>query len=78
MEVLTVENTESPLPMAKKDKAPEAAGAKPEGEKDEAAPKKKLLSKKMLMIAVPALLLVPSRLIATADGQRPTARSDQP
>jgi flagellar FliL protein len=47
--------------MAKKEAAPEAeVGAKPEGE--EAAPKKgllgKLLSKKMLMIAVPALLLV--------------------
>ncbi len=44
--------------MAKKE-APEAEGDKPEGEV--AAPKKglgKLLSKKMLMIAVPALLLV--------------------
>ena len=29
-------------------------------------------------LILPALLLVPSRLIATADGQRPTARSDQP
>jgi len=46
--------------MAKKE-APEAEAA-PEGEGDAAAPKKKglkgLLSKKMLMIAVPALLLV--------------------
>ncbi len=44
--------------MAKKE-APEAEGDKPEGEG--AVPKKglgKLLSKKMLMIAVPALLLV--------------------
>ena len=45
--------------MAKKEAAPEAEGDKPEGE---VAPKKKglkgLLSKKMLMIAVPALLLV--------------------
>ena len=49
--------------MAKKEAAPEAEeGEKPEGEGAEAAPKKgllgKLLSKKMLMIAVPALLLV--------------------
>ena len=48
--------------MAKKEAAPEAEGEKPEGETGEAAPKKgllgKLLSKKMLMIAVPALLLV--------------------
>ena len=49
--------------MAKKEAAPEAeAGDKPEGEGADAAPKKgllgKLLSKKMLMIAVPALLLV--------------------
>jgi flagellar FliL protein len=49
--------------MAKKDKTAEAqsAGEKPEGEAVEAAPKKglgKFLSKKMLMIAVPALLLV--------------------
>ena len=49
--------------MAKKEAAPEAEeGDKPEGEGAEAAPKKgllgKLLSKKMLMIAVPALLLV--------------------
>jgi len=51
---------ESPDVMAKKDKAPE--DEKPEGEAAEAAPKKgllgKLKSKKMLMIAVPALLLV--------------------
>ncbi len=49
--------------MAKKEAAPEAEeGEKPEGEGAEGAPKKgllgKLLSKKMLMIAVPALLLV--------------------
>src|SRR5471032_268024 len=49
--------------MAKKEKAPEAeaGGDKPEGEATEAAPKKGLgrfLTKKMLMIAVPALLLV--------------------
>ena len=49
--------------MAKKEAAPEAEeGTKPEGEAEGAAPKKglmgKLLSKKMLMIAVPALLLV--------------------
>jgi len=53
--------------MAKKDKEPEAEadGEKPEGEGAEAAPKKglgkilgKLKSKKVLMIAVPALLLV--------------------
>ena len=49
--------------MAKKDKAPDADadGDKPEGEATEAAPKKgfrKFLTKKMLMIAVPALLLV--------------------
>ena len=53
--------------MAKKDKAPESDddGEKPEGEGAGAAPKKglggllgRLLSKKMLMIAVPALLLV--------------------
>ena len=49
--------------MAKKDKAPDAEtdGDKPEGEATEAAPKKgfrKFLTKKMLMIAVPALLLV--------------------
>jgi flagellar FliL protein len=49
--------------MAKKEAAPAAEeGDKPEGEGAEAAPKKgllgKLLSKKMLMIAVPALLLV--------------------
>ncbi|MFO1246927.1 MAG: flagellar basal body-associated FliL family protein [Alphaproteobacteria bacterium] len=49
--------------MAKKEAEPEAEeGAKPEGEAEGAAPKKgllgKLLSKKMLMIAVPALLLV--------------------
>ena len=49
--------------MAKKEAVPEAEeGEKPEGEGAEAAPKKgllgKLLSKKMLMIAVPALLLV--------------------
>jgi flagellar FliL protein len=49
--------------MAKKDKAPEAEGEKPEGEAaaTDAAPKKglkALLSKKMLMIAVPAFLLV--------------------
>ena len=48
--------------MAKKEKAPEAeeGAEKPEGE--EAAPKKgllgKLLSKKILMIAVPALVVV--------------------
>ena len=43
--------------MAKKEAAPEAEGEKPEGA--EAAPKKKgLLSKKLLMIAVPALVLV--------------------
>jgi flagellar FliL protein len=49
--------------MAKKEKAPaaEAEGDKPEGEGADAAPKKglgKLLSKKMLMIALPVLLLV--------------------
>ena len=51
--------------MAKKEKAPavEAEGEKPEGgpEGAEAAPKKgfrKFLTKKILMIAVPALLLV--------------------
>ena len=47
--------------MAKKEKAPEAEGEKPEGEAAEvAAPKglKKFLSKKMLMIIVPVLLLV--------------------
>src|SRR6185312_6999245 len=47
--------------MAKKEKketTPEAEGDKPEGEAAEGAPKEKLLSKKMLMIAVPALLLV--------------------
>ncbi len=49
--------------MAKKEKAPdaEADGDKPEGEATDAAPKKgfrKLLSKKILMIAIPALLLV--------------------
>ncbi|MDB5739056.1 MAG: flagellar basal body protein FliL [Alphaproteobacteria bacterium] len=46
--------------MAKKEAAPEAESA-PEGDAAAAAPKKglgKLLSKKMLMIAVPALLLV--------------------
>jgi flagellar FliL protein len=55
--------------MAKKDKAPEAESEKPEGENAEgAAPKKgllgKLKSKKMLMIAVPALVL----LLAGAGG----------
>jgi len=48
--------------MAKKEKTPEAEGDKPEGEAAEGAPEKKglkaLLSRKMLMIAVPALLLV--------------------
>ena len=49
--------------MAKKEKEPEAEaeGEKPEGEGTEAAPKKgfrKFLTKKILMIAVPALLLV--------------------
>jgi flagellar FliL protein len=49
--------------MAKKDKAPEAEdGADAPAEGGEAAPKKglfkKLLSKKMLMIAVPALVVV--------------------
>lgn len=50
--------------MAKKEKAPEAEGEKPEGENAEgaapAAPKglKRFLTKKILMIAVPALLLV--------------------
>lgn len=49
--------------MAKKEKAPatEAEDDKPEGEAVEGAPKKGLgrfLTKKMLMIAVPALLLV--------------------
>jgi flagellar FliL protein len=49
--------------MAKKDKTAQAqsAGETPEGEAVEAAPKKglaKFLSKKILMIAVPALLLV--------------------
>jgi flagellar protein FliL len=49
--------------MAKKEKAPEADAEKPEGENADAAlaPKKGLgrfLTKKMLMIAVPALLLV--------------------
>ena len=49
--------------MAKKEAASGSRGGeKPEGEGAEAAPKKgllgKLLSKKMLMIAVPALLLV--------------------
>ena len=49
--------------MAKKEKTPdaEADGEKPEGEATDAAPKKglrKFLSKKILMIAVPALLLV--------------------
>jgi flagellar FliL protein len=49
--------------MAKKEKAPEADadGEKPEGDAADTAPKKGLgrfLSKKMLMIAVPALLLV--------------------
>ncbi|HKU65179.1 MAG TPA: flagellar basal body-associated FliL family protein [Rhizomicrobium sp.] len=51
--------------MAKKEKAPdagaEAEGEKPEGEAAEAAPKKgfrKFLSKKILMIAVPALVVV--------------------
>ena len=49
--------------MAKKEKAPdaEADGEKPEGEATDAASKKglrKFLSKKILMIAVPALLLV--------------------
>jgi len=51
--------------MAKKEKAPdaggEAEGEKPEGEAAEGAPKKgfrKFLSKKILMIAVPALVLV--------------------
>ena len=43
--------------MAKKEKAPEAEGDKPEGEGAEGAPKKKGL-KKILIIAVPALLLV--------------------
>jgi flagellar FliL protein len=51
--------------MAKKEKAPAAEapaeGEKPEGEATDVAPKKgfrKFLTKKMLMIAVPALLLV--------------------
>jgi flagellar FliL protein len=49
--------------MAKKEKTPaaEADGEKPEGEATDAAPKKglrKFLTKKILMIAVPALLLV--------------------
>ncbi|HWM60932.1 MAG TPA: flagellar basal body-associated FliL family protein [Rhizomicrobium sp.] len=49
--------------MAKKEKAPatEAGDDKPEGEATEGAPKKgfgRFLTKKMLMIAVPALLLV--------------------
>jgi flagellar protein FliL len=49
--------------MAKKEKAPatEAEADKPEGEAAEGAPKKgfgRFLTKKMLMIAVPALLLV--------------------
>ena len=49
--------------MAKKEKTPdaEADGEKPEGEATGAAPKKglrKFLTKKILMIAVPALLLV--------------------
>jgi flagellar FliL protein len=49
--------------MAKKEKEPEAEaeGEKPEGEAAEGAPKKgfrKFLSKKILMIAVPALVLV--------------------
>ena len=49
--------------MAKKEKAPdaEAEGEKPEGEAAEGAPKKgfrKFLTKKILMIAVPALVLV--------------------
>ena len=49
--------------MAKKEKAPDADadGEKPEGEATDAAPKKglrKFLTKKILMIAVPALLLV--------------------
>jgi len=48
--------------MAKKDAAPETGAEKPEGEAGEnpPAPKglKKFLSRKMLMIAVPALLLV--------------------
>ena len=49
--------------MAKKEKAPdaEAEGEKPEGEAAEAAAKKgfrKFLTKKILMIAVPALVLV--------------------
>ena len=43
--------------MAKKEKEPEDEGEKPEGEGAEGAPKKKGL-KKMLIIAVPALLLV--------------------
>jgi len=47
--------------MAKKEKAPDAEGEKPEGDAAEAAPKKgfrKFLTKKILMIAVPALVLV--------------------
>jgi flagellar protein FliL len=49
--------------MAKKEKEPEAEaeGEKPEGEGTESAPKKgfrKFLTKKILMIAVPALLVV--------------------
>jgi flagellar FliL protein len=43
--------------MAKKDKAPEAEGAAPEGEGADGAPKKKSM-KKLLLIAVPVLLLV--------------------
>jgi flagellar FliL protein len=48
--------------MAKKEAAPETQGEKPEGENAEAAPApkglKKFLSKKMLMIIVPVLVLL--------------------
>jgi flagellar FliL protein len=78
------------MPMAKKDKAPEAApdSEKPEGEAAEAAPKKglgKFLSKKMLMIAVPALLLVVGGggagawffLLAPKDGPAKDAKAEE-
>jgi flagellar FliL protein len=55
---MRLEEPQKAVLMASKEKAPEAeSGAeKPEG--DAAAPKKGLFSKKMLMIAVPALVLI--------------------